>query len=166
MKKIWHCSWLILLSLLFLNSCSYKESGETLQAFTNRINSLSSEYTVSPDGFIFDQSQSTLSKFFKFSEESEILLNFKLNEKNKINEMNLVFDKDVLNNNYTYTFIYHCIYAFCNNDSITNNLLQDINLENTAKNESFFTASAESDSIKILIDTTELGTVITIYKDI
>ncbi len=166
MRKIWFWACFSLLFPLILSGCSLKENGETLQAFSNRINEINSEYNFNPDGFIFDQSERSLSKFFVFSEENEILLNFKLNEKNRINEMNLVFDKEALNNNYSYSFLHHCIYAFCNNNELTKTLLSDIDFETAIKNESFFTASAESDSIKLLIDTTELGTVITIYKDI
>lgn len=155
-----------LLSLITLNSCVFATTGESLKAFSNRMNELNKNYNMTADGYIMDTEKSYLTKFFKFS-ENEIMLNFKYDKKHRLNEMNIVFDPGILNKNPdALVFIENCIKCFVNNEIAEEEILNSTDFNNSIKEINMKTISAEADNIKIEIDTTELGTVITVYKDI
>ena len=157
---------IILLSLTTLNSCVFATTGESLKAFSNRMNELNKNYNMTADGYIIDTKTSYLTKFFKFS-ENEIMLNFKYDNKHRLNEMNIVFDPGILNKNPdALIFIENCIKCFVNNEIAEEEILNSTDFNNSIKQINMKTISAEADNIKIEIDTTELGTVITVYKDI
>lgn len=155
-----------LLTLITLNSCVFATTGESLKAFSNRMNELNKNYNMTADGYIIDTEKSYLTKFFKFS-ENEIMLNFKYDNKHRLNEMNIVFDPGILNKNPdALIFIENCIKCFVNNEIAEEEILNSTDFNNSIKEINMKTISAEADNIKIEIDTTELGTVITVYKDI
>jgi hypothetical protein len=81
--------------------------------------------------------------------------------------MNIAFDPIVLEKNSTsFAFVCDCIKSFCQNDNIAEEIFITTDFQNTIKEQKKETISAEADNIKIEIDTTNLGTVITIYKEI
>ena len=52
------------------------------------------------------------------------------------------------------------------NEEIEKEILNETDFENSIKKINMKTISAEADNIKMEIDTTNLGTVITIYKEL
>ena len=155
-----------LLTLITLNSCVFATTGESLKAFSNRMNELNVGYNMTSDGYIIDTENCRLTKFFKFS-ENEIMLDFKYNNKHRLNEMNIVFDPGILNKNPdALIFIENCIKCFVNNEIAEEEILNSTDFQNTIKEIKKETISAEADNIKMEIDTTQLGTVITVYKDV
>ena len=158
--------FIILLSAVTLSGCTFETTGESLQAFSNRMNELNENYNMTADGYIIDDSKSSLTKFFRLNEK-EIMLNFQYDKKNRLNEMNIVFEPDILEQNPdSYTFIYDCIKSFCQNEKALNEVLKSTDFQNAIKIISMKTIIAEADNIKMEIDTTQLGTVVTIYRDI
>lgn len=156
----------LLLSIITLNSCSFSTTGESLEAFSKRMNKVNENYNMTADGYIIDEAISTLTKFFKFSQK-EILLNFKYDKKYRLNEMNIVFEPVILEENTdSSTFIYDCIKCFVQDEKVEKEILNETDFENSIRKINLKTISAEADNIKIEIDTTNLGTVVTVYRDI
>lgn len=165
MRKFCVFSTMVLIFIVFFGGCAPKEKGESLGAFINRMNKANEEYKLSPEGFILDEKEQTLSRFYRFG-ENEMLLSFTKNEENLLKEMNLVFPKELSADGYGLDFIKNCIICFIDNEEKCTGLLKESDFENKI-NEGFLeTISAESDGIRLYLDTTELGTVITVYKDI
>ncbi len=156
----------LLLSIITLNSCVFSTLGDSLEAFSRRMNELNESYNMTSEGFIIDTTKSSLTKFFRFSEK-EIMLQFKYDKKHRLNEMNLVFDPVILEGNPdSLTFISDCLKSFCQSEEIFKEILNVTDFENTIKTIKKETISAEVNNIKMEIDTTNLGTVITIHKDL
>ncbi|MBQ3004451.1 MAG: hypothetical protein IJD88_00825, partial [Clostridia bacterium] len=111
-----------------------------------------------------DTEKCRLTKFFKFS-ENEIMLNFKYDNKHRLTEMNIVFEAVVLNEvPDSLTFIKNCIKCFVDNETAEDELLNSTDFNNSIKEINIKTISAEADNIKMEIDTTQLGTVVTVYR--
>lgn len=166
MKKHIFNILILLFSIITLNSCVFSTNGESLEAFSERMNELNESYNMTSDGYIIDTKKSTFTKFFRFS-ENEIMLNFKYDKKNRLNEMNIVFESTIPDETpEILTFIENCIKCFIQNETAEKKILDNTDFENSIKKINIKTISAETDNIKMEIDTTNLGTVITIYKDI
>ena len=166
MKKHIFGTLLLLISIITLNSCVFSTTGESLEAFSKRMNEINENYNMTSEGYIIDTKKFTLTKFFKFS-ENELMLNFKYDKKNRLNEMNLVFEPIELDKTpEALTFIENCIKSFVQNEEIEKEILNETDFENSIKKINMKTISAEADNIKMEIDTTNLGTVITIYKEL
>lgn len=166
MKKRIFYIIITLLSLITLNSCVFATTGESIEAFSNRMNELNEGYNMTSDGYIMDAENCRLTKFFKFS-ENEMMLNFKYDKKYRLNEMNIAFDPDILNENPdALTFIEDCIKCFVDNETSEAKILNSTDFNSSINEINMKTISAEADNIKMEIDTTQLGTVITVYKDV
>ena len=165
MRKILVIFINLMLFCVFFSGCAPKQRGETLNAFVNRMNAAEENYLMTSKGFIFDETESTLSRFYKFGEK-EMLLSFTKNDENNLKEMNLVFPRELSSEQYSLDFIRNCIISFIDDENKCNELLKEINFEKIINTDFLKTVSAEYDDISIFIDTTELGTVITVYKDI
>lgn len=166
MKKHIFCILILLTSIITLNSCVFSTTGESLEAFSQRMNEINESYNMTSEGYIIDTKTQELTKFFRFS-ENEIMLNFKYDKKNRLNEMNLVFEPVLLDETpEALNFIENCIKSFVQNEELEKEILNETDFENSIKKINMKTISAEADNIKIEIDTTNLGTVITVYKDI
>lgn len=160
--------YLILICLFFfsLNSCVFSVSGDSLHSFSQRMNEYNENYNMSSNGYIIGSSDSSFTKFFKFSEE-EIMLKFRHDENNRLTEMHIVFDYAILEEtSEPYIFITDCIKSFCQDESVAEQLFDSTDFENAVKTVQKNTISAEVGNIKTEIDTTQLGTVISLYKDI
>ena len=157
---------LSLFSLISLSSCVFSTTGESLEAFSRRMNELNESYNMTSEGYIIDTEKCELKKFFRFSEK-EIMLNFKYDKKNRLNEMNIAFEASILDETpEALSFIENCINCFVQNESLQKEILNTTDFQNSIKKINIKTISAEADNIKMEIDTTNLGTVITVYKDI
>ncbi len=166
MKKHVSAIFIILFLIITLSGCTFRTTGESLEAFSQRMNETNENYNMTSEGYIMDTEKGQLTKFFKFS-ENEIMLNFTYDKKHRLKEMNLVFEPVILNETpEAPTFIENCIKCFVQNEKAEKKLLNESDFENTIRKSDIKTISAEADNIKMEIDTTNLGTVITIYRDI
>ena len=164
MKKRFFILLILLLSILILSGCVFTTNGESLEAFSQRMNNINKNYNMTSEGYIVDTENREFTKFFRFS-ENELMLNFKYDKKNRLNEMNIVFEPKILTE-APLSFIKDCIKCFVQNDETEKKILTDSDFENAIKKINMKTICAESDNIKMEIDTTELGTVISIYRAI
>ncbi len=156
----------LFLLLTMLCGCSFTTSGNSLEAFSQRMNCLNENYNMNPNGYIVDTSQNTLTKFYKFTEK-EIMLKFKYDSKNRLTQMHIVFDLAVLEkSDISFSFISDCIVCFCQNESTSDEILGISDFNNILKTVKNETTVAQVGDIKIEIDSTRLGTVISLYKDI
>lgn len=166
MKKT--LSKMVILTIIFLSfsGCTVNETGETISAFFNRLNAINEAYEFSPDNLIFDEKTNSYSRFVKFNNEDEILLNFEVDKRNNLATLNIVTGKNATENESAYSFIVDAISAFCSDEATANKIIEKTDLKNSLKATFFDTKAAECDGIKIEIDTTEPGTVISLHKDI
>ncbi len=155
---------LIFTLLLTFSGCKLKTEGDSLSAFTQRVNELS-DYELSANGYIYNEKTSTLSKFYTL-ENKNILLSFKGNDDNNLYSMNIVFDKIDKNNTLVIKFVSDCINAFINNDDIFKKLTSSEELINTLTEKSYETKTEKIGSIELLADTTDVGVVITVNKNL
>lgn len=150
--------------ILTLNGCVFSTTGESLNAFSNRMNEINESYNMTAEGYIIDTENCELTKFFRFS-EYEIMLNFRYDKKYRLNEMNIVFDCSISEKcPEAMDFIKACIKCFIQNENTEVEILNTTDFEKAISKINKKTISAEVDNIKTEIDTTELGTVITIHK--
>lgn len=157
---------LIFVIVLIITSegCTFSQKGSTINGFAQRMNEYNESYNMTADGYIFDSSEGSFSKFIKFGEE-EIFLKFFTDEKNRTDTLHIVFTTGVTENNSNIKyFIGHCIKAFYENDEETEKILNEIDFHNTITHIQKDTKSAEADNIKMEIDITGLGTVVSLYK--
>ncbi len=157
----------ILLSFIVLFSvsgCRLKTEGNTLYGFTQRLNSLT-EYELTTEGYIKNESEKSLTKFFKLS-ESEIMLQLNYNEKNELSCLHIVFDNLKKNDTEELNFIEACIYAFIDNTETAQSLLKSIDFENCIYEKDINTKKEKIGNIDISIDVTDIGTVISVEKNI
>lgn len=158
--------FMICIIFIFVNLCSCKTEteGNTLQAFSNRMNKLSEDYGLSPSGFIYDSDKKTISKFFT-TDKREILVQFLINDESELCRMNIVFDNLTEDNHKELEFICHCITSFINNKEISENLLSEINFYTEIYNPSYDTLHKKNGDTEIFLDVTEAGTVITVVQN-
>lgn len=151
--------------LICLCGCAITENGYSLYAFCERMNKCNSEYNLTPTGYIINESDKTMTKFFRLSQK-EIMLQFVYDAKNQLTSLHIVFDNSERNNTEEEKFIKNCIYSFIHNTSITDSILTEIDFENTISKSDMNTKNAKIDNIEMLIDVTDLGTVITVVQSI
>lgn len=121
-------------------------------------------YTLTENGFLYDEEKSEFYKFF-IIDENEILLTFKADEKGRLQEMNIVTSCILGNSEFLSSFIKDALFCFINDNEILNTLFTETDFNNTiltVKNE---TIKAKKGNVELLLDVTEIGTVITVYKD-
>ena len=155
----------LFLCIFSLSGCVFATNGNSINSFSQRLNNLQENNTFSAENYIIDKSASTLTKYFKFN-QNEIMLQFKYDHKNRLNEMNIAFDFAPAEGSEELQFIEDLITAFCQSEEIKNDLLNSTDFENAIRVIRKETISAESGNIKMEIDVTQLGTVISFYKDI
>lgn len=166
MKSRFFYLFCVFLALITLCGCSFSNSGESLEAFSRRMNSLNENYNTDSDGYIVDATQKTFTKFYKFGEK-EIMLKFKYDSKNRLTQMHIVFDPAGLEeSDEPFAFISDCIVCFCQNESISREILGMADFDGVIKTVRNETTDTEVGNIKMEIDSTRLGTVISLYKDI
>ena len=146
--------------LLFLSGCALSTAGNSVHSFCERLNELDKSYEITESGFIADSN--TYSKFFVI-DSNEILLKFTLDSKNRTKKMDIVYPIECNNSPASLEFIRNLIIAFCNNEKVSSEFLNFLEKEKVYSQTSFETKETESDSIKLQVDTTELGTIITVY---
>ncbi len=166
MKKTLSNLVIFTIILLLFSGCTVNETGETISAFFSRLNATDETYEFSPDSLIFDKKTNSYSRFVKFNNEDEILLNFELDKRSNLATLNIVTDKNAIENQIAYSFIVDVINAFCADEATANKIIEKTDLKNSLKTTFFDTKTAGCDGIKIEIDTAGPGTVISLHKDI
>ncbi len=163
MRKI--CLFLCLIvAILVCSSCKATTYGDTLHAFTRRMNKLSDTYTLSESGYILDQKSDTLTHFYKFG-ENEILLQFKTDDKNYLTEMNIVFNGNFTEGTEEFIFIKNCISAFIDNEETERAFFAEKSLSQLLETKSNKTVEINKGDTQLLLDVTDSGTVITVVKN-
>lgn len=163
MRKI--CLFLCLIvAISVCSSCKATTYGDTLHAFTRRMNKLSDTYTLSESGYILDQKSDTLTHFYKFG-ENEILLQFKTDDKNYLTEMNIVFNGNFTEGTEEFIFIKNCISAFIDNEETERAFFAEKSLSQLLETKSNKTVEINKGDTQLLLDVTDSGTVITVVKN-
>ncbi|MBQ8183892.1 MAG: hypothetical protein IJ025_08360 [Clostridia bacterium] len=154
----------IILILLLTCGCRAQTEGDTLHAFTERINNLSDTYQLDENGYILDKNERTLSRFYKF-DENEILLRFRTDENNKLYEMSLVFNEICVEKTQEINFIENCLTAYIDDETTQKKLYSKTELEKALKTKSNKTQKTKSGDTEFLLDVTDYGIVITVVKN-
>ena len=154
----------LLLILITCTSCRAQTEGNTLYAFTMRMNQLSTTYTLSENGYILDQKAGTLSRFYKFS-DNEFLLQFAVDDTNSLIEMSIVYTHTLSESTTEAEFIKNCISAFINDPETESGLFKEKSLWDLLNATSLETTEIKSGDTQLLLDVTEYGTVITVVKN-
>lgn len=149
---------------LCLSGCSIAQNGTNLHAFTERMNKLSDSYSLTESGYIFDRESNSLSKFYNIG-STEYLLCLELDKNNNISSINIVFDEINTDNSEELKFIENCIYAYINNNEVTDKLLTASKLKKVLQTKEPINSQEKIGNTEIIIDVTETGTVITIEQN-
>ncbi len=164
MKKFYTIVPIILIILTIFSSCNLKENGKSLSAFVTRLNNINKSYNITETGFIIDEKNKTLTKFFTFS-NNNVMLQFTYSDNNELNSANIVFDNITENNPEELIFIKNVITAFINNEEIESKLLTAIEFDTCIFTIDKNTKKAKIGNVEMLIDVTEIGTVITVLQN-
>lgn len=163
MKKTVFTILFITCFLFSLCSCTISDTGATLYGFTKRMNELNESYSLTDDGYIIDQENQTFTKYFTFNEKN-VMLTFSYNEKNELDSMNIVSDSLTAEDSAQLEFIKNCIYSFVCNEEIVNNIFTDSDFDNAVLKVDINTKKTKNGNVEMLIDVTEIGTVITVLQ--
>lgn len=164
MKKINTFSLLLVLMTFVLSGCAVSETGHSLHAFTERMNKISESYSLTENGYIFNNTDNTLTRFYKFN-TNEIMVQFTCDENNNLYRLDLVFPNECEKNPQELKFIKDCINAYINNTETQTDLMNKLQFDNTINEIKYETQKAESGDTEMLIDVTAIGTVITIIQN-
>ncbi len=154
-----------LISIILMSGCSIIKNGNDLSSFIFRMNEKNEGYNITENGFLYNDEKNEFIKFFLI-EEREILLSFKADNKGRLVELHITTPCLLNENELLSTFILDALFCFINDDKTTETLLSETDFSNnllTTKNE---TIKAKNGNTELLLDVTEIGTVITVYKDI
>lgn len=154
----------IALSVLFSSGCTIEETGNTLHAFTERMNRIDENYSLSENGYIYNKKEKTLTRFYKFN-ENEIMLRFTCDESNNLSKLDIAFPLDCAKSTQELRFIKDCITAYINNEEVYSEIIQTSDFDNTIKKVSYKTTQTDSGEIEMNIDVTTIGTVVTIMQN-
>ncbi len=164
MRKTHILTVLVITVLMFTTGCGISSQGNTLHGFTQRMNEYPENYNLTESGYVFDDKNNTLTRFFKFS-DNEIMLQFECSENYEFNCLHIVFDNNCKKNTQEMNFIKNCIEAYTESPEITNELLKNIDFEKAINDMSYETKKANSGDTELLLDTTAIGSVITIIRN-
>ena len=154
-----------LVSIVFLSGCSIIKNGSDLTGFVFRMNEKNETYNMTENGFLYDSENNNFYKFFLI-DESEILLSLKSDEKGRLTELNITTPCVINDSKLLLPFVTDTLFCFINNTETTETLLSETDFSNnitTIKNE---TIKAKNGNTELLLDVTEIGTVITVYTDV
>lgn len=151
--------------LIFLSGCAIQKNSEDLNGFTVRMNELNEGYNLTPEGFLYSEKENIFYKFFIINEK-EVLVSFNQDNKNRLIKMDIVFETNFLDEIEAISFINNSLHAFIFDDSLAKNIISKNNFEKILKAPTNETTKIKNGNVEILIDVTELGVVLTVYKDI
>lgn len=148
--------------LLLLGGCSVTENAQTLNGFCERMNEAYQYDTFSPIGFIFNENDSTYTRYYTF-DACEVLLQFVVNEKARITRMDLSATNLCSNDEGFHTFLKSAVLAFSPDRQNTERLTEQIDFDNLLQNTTLKTVEYKSGDICLSADITAPGTVISVY---
>ena len=156
---------LIIISMLMVTTgCNVSSTGNSLRGFTQRMNQFPEEYNMTQTGYIEDTQNKTLTKFFEL-DTNKIMLQFEYGSNNELTCLHIVFDNNCKNNSKVMKFAKNCIEAFIENPETTKELVNKIDLQNTITTTDYETKKAKSGDTELLLDTTAVGTVISVNRN-
>ena len=166
MKNNYYFPLICVLCILTLTGCAPKENGDNISAFCYRMNSYNEDYNLTSDGYIYDDAEDSYTRFFILSDGTDLMLQFKTDEKSRIYQMNIALPlQKSTPDSQAYIFVTDCINAFCNNEETATELIEKIDLKTALTVVDFKTKNADTGKISIKTDTTGIGTVISLYND-
>lgn len=127
------------------------------------MNTLYEEKIFSPDGYIIDEENNTFYRFFQF-DKNEVFLKFRYDENFSLTEINITFEKGAQNEKSVFVFVENCLKAFINNENIYDTLSKKINLSKTLCKNTLKTKEAETKNIKMCVDVSDIGSVISVTR--
>ena len=154
-----------LILLVFLNGCTIEKGGEDLTGFIMRANERNEAYNLTENGFLYSEEENNFSKFFNIN-ENEIFLSLRRDKKSRLTEMNIVTENNFYSDEATLKFTTDLLYSFINNENTSEKILYESDFYNVIKEKTTDTKKTEIDNIILLVDVTDIGCVITVYKDI
>ena len=164
MKKKYILTPLLFVIILTLTGCSFSSTGNSLYGFTQRMNQFPEQYNLTQTGYIFNEQNHTLTRFFKFGND-EIMLQFEYADENELSCLHIVFDNNCKNNSQAVKFAENCIEAYIENKEITEDLMNKIDFKTAINTTSYETKQAKSGDTELLLDTTAIGTVISVSRN-
>ena len=162
LKKIFPA--FVLITVLMLSGCSVKNAGNTLYGFTQRMNEKSGSYSLTDSGYIYNKTDSTLTKYYVIGETS-LMLQFSIDDKNELYSMNIVFDNLTEDNTAELGFIENCIECYCEDSQTSSTLLNGADFPQVLFTKRLDTIKSKVGNTEMLIDVTDIGCVITVFRN-
>ena len=153
------------ISIIFLSGCSVIKVGEDLSSFIYRMNEKNESYNMTASGFLYEENDNRFYKFFVIG-ENEIMLSFRADKKGRLTELNITSACLLTEDELLLQFATDTIYCFINNEELAESLLSETDFYNTISAPEKETVKAKNGNVELLLDVTEIGTVITVYKDL
>ncbi len=165
MKNSKNSLFLLILIIIFaFNGCVIESSGNTLHAFTQRMNERNSVYEMTNSGYIYNKTENSLTKYYIIN-DTNIMLQFHTNENNELCSLNIVFDTLTETNTEELEFIRNCIECYCDDQKISANLLNEANFPNVLFTKNIETIKNKIGNTEIIIDVTDIGCVISVVQN-
>ena len=155
----------LFITIFLLGGCGLSQKGQSLSAFCERMNEFYEDYHLTPDGFIYTESNNSLTKYYSFNEK-EIMLSFVCNDKNELQTLHIVFDNLTKKDTDEINFVKNCIHSFVDNTTESDNLLIKSDFENAIFTRDINTKTTKIGNTEMQIDVTEIGTVISVVQNI
>lgn len=163
-KNTFFLLYLILIITFTFNGCSISTAGNTLHGFTQRMNEKNPAYSMTNSGYIYDETESTLTKYYVIN-NTDIMLRFKADHNNRLCSMNIVFDNLTESNTQELEFIKNCIECYCESPEISAKLLSQTDFPKVLFTKDINTIKNKIGNIEILIDVTDIGCVISVVQN-
>ena len=80
--------------------------------------------------------------------------------------MNIVTEREIFLDNAATKFIENALFSFIDNEETTSSILTESDFFDSIKTINNETKKVTNGNIEVLLDVTEMGTVITVYKDL
>ncbi len=154
----------ILCLFLIMTGCSVKENSDSLSGFCERMNILYESREFSPSGYGIDTKSSTFSRFYCIN-KYDLYIEFCYNGDKKLSSMTLTFNNESVNDDEFKKFIENCIISYSVNNEDVIKLLKENGITKYIKQKTLKTKKAELGNCQLLVDNTELGTVITVCRN-
>lgn len=134
-----------------------------MHGFTQRMNEKNPAYSMTNSGYIYDEAESTLTKYYVIN-DTNIMLRFTLDSNNELCSMNIVFDNLTESNTQELEFIRNCIECYCESPEATT-LLGNISFPDVLFKKEINTIKNKIGNVEMLIDVTDIGCVISVVQN-
>ncbi len=155
---------LILCLLVFLSACSVKDNSDSLSGFCERMNKIYESGDFSPSGYGIDTNKSIFSRFYRINKK-DVYIEFCYDGDRNLSSMTMTFNNDSVKDEKFKNFIENCIISYSINNEDVINILNKNGINKYIKQKTLKTKEAELGNCRLLVDSTELGTVITACRN-